>query len=106
MTWREQASSERVGLHVVGSIDAPPDGVVEGVAIRLRAGPCDGRTGEQIGAYPQRLDINLGSFGVWTYLLTGEWEDVTDFRPGTFEERTRRGRIYEWNGRDPDGNRI
>jgi hypothetical protein len=99
--------ARRTVLHVPAStIPTPPEGVVEGVAMRMRGGPCDGRTGEYIGAYPQHLDVNLGSFGIWRYLMTREFVDITDFRPGTFEERTRSGRIYEWNGRDPDGHKI
>jgi hypothetical protein len=93
-------------LYVSAGIPTPPEGVIEGVAIVMRAGPCDGRTGEYIGAYPDYLEINLGAFGIWRYLKTGERTDVIDFRPGTLEERTRSGRIYEWNGRDPDGNKI
>lgn len=89
-----------------GMIPVPPEGVTEGVAIILHGGPCDGRTGEHLGAYPAYLDINLGAFGIWRYLKTGEWVDVTDFRPGTFEKRTRAGRVYAWNERDPDGHKI
>lgn len=96
----------RLPLQVAAGVPTPPDGVIEGVPMRLRAGPCDGRTGEYVGAYPAYLDINLGSFGIWRYLRTGERADITDYRPGTFEERTRSGQIYEWNGRDPDGNKI
>jgi hypothetical protein len=89
-----------------GGLPTPPDGIVDGVAIRLRGGPVDGRTGEYVGAYPQRIEINLGTFGRWTYLKTGEYADVEDFRPGTLDKRVRSGRIYEWNGRDPDGNPL
>ena len=100
-------AAQRQLLHTAyGNIPAPPAGVVEGVAIKLRGGPCDGRTGEHLGAYPMHLDINLGTFGVWRYLKTGEFVDVEDFRPGTFEKRIRAGRIYAWNERDPDGNPI
>lgn len=98
--------AHRVPLQVAANIPRPPEGVIEGLALRLRAGPCDGRTGEYVGAYPTHLDIDLGAFGVWRYLRTGEWDDIVDYRPGTLEERTRQGRIYEWNGRDPDGNKI
>ena len=99
--------NQRQLLHTArGTIPAPPAGVVDGVAVRLRGGPCDGRTGEYVGAYPERLEINLGTFGVWTYLKTGEWADIEDFRPGTLDKRVRSGRIYVWNERDPDGNPI
>jgi hypothetical protein len=100
-------TARRTVLHVPSTtIPTPPEGVIEGVAIRMRGGPCDRRTGEYIGAYPQYIDVNLGTFGVWRYLMTGEFEDVEDFRPGTLDKRTRQGRIYEWNGRDPDGHTI
>jgi hypothetical protein len=100
-------ANRRKLLHTArGVIPVPPDGAVDGVAIRLRGGPCDGRTGEFLGAYPQKLEINLGTFGVWTYLKTAEFADVEDFRPGTLDKRIRAGRIYEWNGRDPDGHPV
>ena len=98
--------ARRTLLHVPDGVPMPPEGVVEGVAIVMSGGPCDGRTGEYIGAYPAHLDVNLGTFGTWRYLKTGERKDVIDFRPGTLEERTRSGRVYVWNGRDPDGHKI
>jgi len=106
MSENDAADARRHLLHVPSGVPMPPAGVIEGVAIKMRGGPCDGRTGEFIGAYPPYIDLNLGTFGTWRYLKTGEFIDVTDFRPGTLEERTRQGRIYEWNGRDPDGNKI
>ena len=106
MSDRDAVEARRNLLHVPAGVPMPPAGVIEGVPMLLRGGPCDGRTGEFVGAYPTYLDLNLGTFGVWRYLKTGEFVDITDFRPGTLEERTRVGRIYEWNGRDPDGNKI
>jgi len=107
MTEDPRSTHRRQLLHTaVGNVVAPPDGVIDGVAIQLRGGPCDGRTGEFIGAYPQKLEINLGTFGIWTYLKTAEFLDVEDFRPGTLEKRVRSGRVYAWNERDPDGNPI
>jgi hypothetical protein len=93
-------------LMIPTSVIPLPNDSVEGAAVLMRGGPCEGRTGEYVGAYPQVIAVDLGTFGVWTYLKTGEWADVEDFRPGTLEKRLRRGRIYEWNGRDPDGHPI
>lgn len=77
-----------------------------GHAILLREGPLDGQTGEHIGNLPSRLELKIGVYGTWTYLRTGETTEVTDFIPGSTKVRIREGRIYQWNGRDPSGNRI
>jgi hypothetical protein len=77
-----------------------------GQAILLKDGPLDGQTGEHIGDLPRQLDLTIGVYGTWTYLRTIERTDVTDFIPGSTKVRTREGRVYRWNGRDPDGNRI
>lgn len=78
----------------------------EGTAVLLRDGPLDGQTGEHIGLLPNKLELAVGQWGIWTYLRTSETTDVTDFVPGSTRTRTREGRVYEWNGRDPNGNRI
>lgn len=77
-----------------------------GHAILLREGPLDGQTGEHIGTLPPKLELKIGVYGTWTYLRTGEMTEVTDFIPGSTTARTRDGRVYQWNGRDPNGNRI
>lgn len=77
-----------------------------GHAILLLDGPLDGQTGEHIGVLPRQLDLKIGVYGTWTYLRTSETTDVTDFIPGSTKTRTREGRVYRWNGRDPSGNRI
>jgi hypothetical protein len=78
----------------------------ESVAVILRDGPIDGQTGENLGSLPDYLDVKVGNYGTWRYLKTSETELVTDFIPGSTTERSREGRVYRWNGRDPDGNRI
>jgi hypothetical protein len=77
-----------------------------GHAIQLCDGPLDGQTGEHLGELPRQLDLKIGNYGTWTYLRTSETTDVTDFVPGSTKMRTREGRVYRWNGRDPSGNRI
>jgi|GEM_PF-4571134 len=77
-----------------------------GHALILKDGPLDGQTGEHIGALPRQLELKIGVYGTWTYLRTSENTDVTDFVPGSTKMRTREGRVYRWNGRDPSGNRI
>ncbi|HKN44539.1 MAG TPA: hypothetical protein VJW23_11495 [Propionibacteriaceae bacterium] len=78
----------------------------EGHPVILRDGPLDGQTGEHLGALPPYLALTIGQYGTWTYLLTSETTAVTDYAPGSTKERTREGRVYAWNGRDPNGNRI
>lgn len=75
-------------------------------AVVMRGGPIDGQTGEHRGSLPQYLDVKLGRYGTWRYLLTRETAMVTDYVPGSLKERTREGVVYVWNERDPDGNRI
>jgi len=77
-----------------------------GSPIMLKDGPLDGQTGEHIGTLPRQLDLRIGVYGTWTYLRTAETTMVTDFVPGSTKTRTREGRVYIWNGRDPNGNRI
>jgi len=84
----------------------PMTGNREGTAILLRDGPLDGQTGEHIGTLPLRLELAVGRWGTWTYLRTRDTAVVTDFVPGSTKTRTREGHVYEWNGRDPDGNPI
>jgi hypothetical protein len=84
----------------------PMTGNRVGTAVILRDGPLDGQTGEHIGTLPRQLELAVGRWGTWTYLRTAETTAVTDYIPGSTKARTREGRVYEWNGRDPNGNRI
>lgn len=84
----------------------PMTGERTGHPVILREGPLDGQTGEHIGALPRHLDLKIGVYGTWTYLRTAETTAVTDFIPGSTKTRTREGCVYQWNGRDPSGNRI
>jgi hypothetical protein len=91
-------------LLVVPEMPIPADRT--GHAIILREGPLDGQTGEHLGDLPRQLELKIGVYGMWTYLRTRETTEVTDFVPGSTKTRTREGRVYQWNGRDPSGNRI
>jgi hypothetical protein len=91
-------------LLVIPQLPIPADRT--GHAIKLLDGPLDGQTGEHLGELPRQLDLKIGIYGTWTYLRTSENTDVTDFVPGSTKTRTREGRVYRWNGRDPYGNRI
>ena len=87
-------------------IPAMPMTSREGHPVILHDGPLDGQTGEHIGELPRLLELKIGAYGTWTYLRTNDTAEVTDYVPGSTKVRTREGRVYAWNGRDPNGNRI